>query len=103
LAIARRHDLWATCVRASFPSAVRTVAALVSPPRVLVQTLVTELAVEALDVTDQGDITDLVMYAGVGVDTIGDVPRAGELVERLWEECLARVNGNRRSKSYRDL
>jgi len=28
------------------------------------------------------------MYAGQGVDAIRDVPPAGELVARLWKECL---------------
>ena len=28
------------------------------------------------------------MYAGQGFDAIRDVPPAGELVARLWKECL---------------
>jgi nitronate monooxygenase len=38
-----------------------------------------------------GTVTDLAMYAGRGVDAIKDVPGAGELVERLWKECLDAV------------
>jgi nitronate monooxygenase len=37
---------------------------------------------------DRGALTELVLYAGQGVDTIRDVPSAGELVARLWKECL---------------
>jgi hypothetical protein len=33
-------------------------------------------------------VTELAMYAGQGVDVIRDIPSAGELVERLWRECL---------------
>jgi hypothetical protein len=28
------------------------------------------------------------MYAGQGVDGIRDIPPTGELVARLWKECL---------------
>jgi nitronate monooxygenase len=38
---------------------------------------------------DQGDMTDLALFAGEGVDAISDIPPAGQLVRRLWEECLA--------------
>jgi nitronate monooxygenase len=37
---------------------------------------------------DRGAVTELTMYAGQGVDVIRDIPSAGELVERLWRECL---------------
>jgi nitronate monooxygenase len=37
---------------------------------------------------DRGAVTELVMYAGQGVDAIRDIPSAGELVESLWRECL---------------
>jgi nitronate monooxygenase len=37
---------------------------------------------------DRGAVTELVMYAGQGVDAIRDIPSAGELVEKLWRECL---------------
>jgi nitronate monooxygenase len=37
---------------------------------------------------DRGALMELVMYAGQGVDAIRDIPSAGELVERLWRECL---------------
>lgn len=37
---------------------------------------------------DQGSLMDLVLYAGEGVSAIRDVPTAGELVTRLWDECL---------------
>jgi hypothetical protein len=31
----------------------------------------------------------LPLYAGKGVGAIDDIPGAGELVARLWKECLA--------------
>lgn len=34
----------------------------------------------------EGDVEDLAMYAGDGVSTINDVPRAVDLIERLWDE-----------------
>jgi nitronate monooxygenase len=37
---------------------------------------------------DRGTLTDLALYAGQGVDAIRDIPAAGELVARLWRECL---------------
>lgn len=37
---------------------------------------------------DHGALTELVLYAGQGVDAIRDIPPAGELVARLWNECL---------------
>jgi nitronate monooxygenase len=37
---------------------------------------------------DRGAVTELAMWAGQGVDAIRDIPSAGELVERLWRECL---------------
>jgi nitronate monooxygenase len=37
---------------------------------------------------DRGTVTELVLYAGQGVDAIRDIPSAGELVARLWKECL---------------
>jgi nitronate monooxygenase len=37
---------------------------------------------------DRGALTELAMYAGQGVDAIRDIPSAGEVVERLWRECL---------------
>ena len=37
---------------------------------------------------DRGAITELVLYAGQGVDAIRDIPSAGELVARLWKDCL---------------
>jgi len=33
-----------------------------------------------------GDIEAMAAYAGVGVDDISDIPGAGEIVERVWEE-----------------
>jgi nitronate monooxygenase len=36
----------------------------------------------------KGSIAELVMYAGEGVGEIRDLPSAGELVRRLWTECL---------------
>jgi nitronate monooxygenase len=35
----------------------------------------------------EGAVTECPQYAGSGVDTIKDLPAAGELVERLWKEC----------------
>jgi hypothetical protein len=37
---------------------------------------------------DQGAVTELALWAGQGVDAIRDIPSAGELVGRLWRECL---------------
>jgi nitronate monooxygenase len=37
----------------------------------------------------EGTISELVMYAGRGVGDVKDVPAAGELVARLWAECVA--------------
>ncbi len=37
---------------------------------------------------DRGEVLDLPLYAGKGVGAIRDVPSAGDLVERLWKECL---------------
>lgn len=36
----------------------------------------------------EGSISELVMYAGQGVDDIKDLPAAADLVVRLWAECL---------------
>jgi nitronate monooxygenase len=36
-----------------------------------------------------GMITHMAMYAGQGVGAIRDLPSAGELVERLWKDCVA--------------
>jgi nitronate monooxygenase len=38
---------------------------------------------------DRGATQELVLYAGAGVGAIRDVPTAGDLVVRLWKECLA--------------
>ncbi|HJU72805.1 MAG TPA: nitronate monooxygenase [Gemmatimonadaceae bacterium] len=40
---------------------------------------------------DQGAVLEMALYAGEGVDAIRDIPSAGELVERLWKECVAAV------------
>ena len=37
---------------------------------------------------DRGAPMELALYAGQGVDAIRDIPGAGELVARLWQECL---------------
>lgn len=37
----------------------------------------------------QGTVTDLAMYAGMGVGDVRDIPKARQLLERLWAECLA--------------
>jgi hypothetical protein len=34
-------------------------------------------------------VTECAMYAGLIVDFVKDAPAAGELVERLWQECEA--------------
>jgi hypothetical protein len=41
----------------------------------------------------EGDVLDLALYAGAGVGDVNDLPAAGDLVRRLWEECL-NDNGN---------
>ena len=37
----------------------------------------------------QGTPEECALYAGMGVEYVKDLPRAGELVERLWRECRA--------------
>src|SRR5262249_25665670 len=37
---------------------------------------------------DRGTIGEMALWAGEGVEAIRDLPSAGELVERLWKECL---------------
>jgi nitronate monooxygenase len=37
----------------------------------------------------EGAVTECAMYAGLSVDFVKDLPAAGELVERLWQECTA--------------
>lgn len=37
---------------------------------------------------DDGAPMELALYAGRGVDAIRDIPSAGELVARLWRECV---------------
>jgi len=39
-------------------------------------------------VGDRGTLLELALWAGQGVDAIRDIPSAGELVGRLWRECL---------------
>ena len=34
-------------------------------------------------------LLDLALYAGEGVGAIRDIPPAGDLVRRLWNECMA--------------
>lgn len=42
---------------------------------------------------ERGAILETGLYAGQGVDAIRDLPSAGELVARLWKECVdARVS-----------
>jgi len=36
-----------------------------------------------------GAVTDCALYAGQGVESVKDLPSAGELVQRLWRECEA--------------
>ena len=35
----------------------------------------------------EGAVTECALYAGLSVDSVKDLPAAGELVERLWQEC----------------
>ncbi|PYJ59988.1 MAG: 2-nitropropane dioxygenase [Verrucomicrobia bacterium] len=37
----------------------------------------------------EGAVTECPLYAGLSVDFVKDLPAAGELVERLWQECKA--------------
>jgi nitronate monooxygenase len=37
---------------------------------------------------DRGAIREMALFAGQGVDAIRDIPSAGDLVARLWKECL---------------
>jgi nitronate monooxygenase len=37
----------------------------------------------------EGAVTECALYAGLSVDFVKDLPAAGELVERLWQECKA--------------
>lgn len=37
---------------------------------------------------DRGAVLELALFAGQGVDAIRDIPSAGDLVRRLWRECL---------------
>jgi nitronate monooxygenase len=37
----------------------------------------------------EGRVAECALFAGLGVDLIKDLPKAGELVERLWRECEA--------------
>jgi nitronate monooxygenase len=37
---------------------------------------------------DRGAIAEMALWAGEGADAIRDIPSAGELVARLWKECL---------------
>ena len=37
----------------------------------------------------EGAVTECPLYAGFSVDFVKDLPAAGELVERLWQECKA--------------
>jgi len=37
----------------------------------------------------EGAVTECVLFAGLSVEVVKDLPAAGELVERLWRECEA--------------
>ena len=39
----------------------------------------------------EGAVTECALYAGRSVDFVKDLPAAGELVERLWQECSAEM------------
>jgi nitronate monooxygenase len=36
----------------------------------------------------RGELLEMALWAGMGVERIRDIPAAGELVGRLWKECL---------------
>lgn len=36
----------------------------------------------------EGAVRECALFAGLGVDSVKDLPPAGELVERLWRECV---------------
>src|SRR5438034_645325 len=40
----------------------------------------------------EGAVTECALYAGLSVDFVKDLPAAGELVERFWQECIAAHN-----------
>ena len=46
----------------------------------------------------EGAVTECVLFAGLSVEVVKDLPAAGELVERLWRECEA-AQGVPRSRS----
>lgn len=53
-----------------------------------------------------GNIEPMCLYSGTGVSEIADIPSAAELVERLWQECTAKLSlltGEDRSKCYSPL
>jgi len=37
---------------------------------------------------DRGAVLEMGLFAGMGVDAIRDIPSAGEIVVRLWKECV---------------
>jgi len=39
-------------------------------------------------VVTQGKPQEMAMYAGQGIGAIRDIPKAGEVVERIWSECV---------------
>ena len=39
-------------------------------------------------VVTSGKVEDMAMYAGLGVGSIRDIPGAGEVVQRIWNECI---------------
>jgi nitronate monooxygenase len=41
----------------------------------------------------EGRVAECALFARLGVDFIRDLPKGGELVERLWRECLATHRG----------
>jgi nitronate monooxygenase len=45
----------------------------------------------------QGTPVEMALYAGLSAEFVKDLPAAGELVERLWQECQAAHRPNRSS------
>ena len=41
-------------------------------------------------VVTQGKVEDMAMYAGLGIGSIKDIPAAGDVVQRIWSECVGK-------------
>ncbi|MGC4083003.1 MAG: nitronate monooxygenase [Vicinamibacterales bacterium] len=60
------------------------VVAIVAPDRQVMR-----YSMSAPSAATEGDVGAMALYAGMSVDAIRDLPRAGELLERLWRECVS--------------